>query len=844
MRGYIKGGIWKNTEDEILKAAVMKYGKNQWARIASLLNRKSAKQCKTRWYEWLDPSIKKTEWSREEEEKLLHLAKIMPCQWRTIAPIVGRTAAQCLEHYEKLLDAATNKGETPADDARRLRPGEIDPNPESKPARPDQIDMEEDEKEMLQEARARLGNTKGKKAKRKARERQLEEARRLATLQKRRELKAAGLSMPKKEKKRKGIDYNKEVPYLHVPAPGFYSTAEESEKEKQLRLDPNFNPILLQKLEGERINEKEERERKKDINKMKEKMEKNLPAAVMQINKATSIDAARRKSKLVLPDAQLTEEEIRQIAEMGYDPDNQDENEDDFGSDATKALLSKYVPTPTPYHGGGGSDQTPGSFTPSIRGADRTPARPNTIYTEAQNLRALTEASTPLAGGERIELHPSDFSGATPRRQVSETPNALVTPLRAQGANGGMTPSRAGGETPRRMMRDQLNINEGNADFGDDDEDGGKQASNTTNNTKQLLAGLSALPKPKEFKIALPDDMETDDPASTAKSKGGKKLSPADLLDDKEKREKMGTSASLVDAEDMEHEAKRKAAAKHEAKLKLRSNVLKRVLPRPEKVNVAFAKPMSEIESMIGKESDVEVASELIKAEIVNMITNDAINFPTKTIRPPKEVEIGKFMFDIFNEDEMNKAKKLISEEVEELTKQLGDYSFDEYNETWSKGYNDLIFVPHVKKYNLKSLTKIENDLIRATQHQFETIQKDIVKANKKVKTLEKQNITYLTGYEKVATSKEKAIVELYQKIAEARVEQECFRSLRENELKAIPARIEFMKQEVDRVKSQETELQRRFANLVAKKNELIEKQKTTAPPPPASTSDSDMVVA
>lgn len=54
-------------------------------------------------YEWLDPSIKKTEWSREEEEKLLHLAKLMPTQWRTIAPIIGRTAAQCLEHYEFLL---------------------------------------------------------------------------------------------------------------------------------------------------------------------------------------------------------------------------------------------------------------------------------------------------------------------------------------------------------------------------------------------------------------------------------------------------------------------------------------------------------------------------------------------------------------------------------------------------------------------------------------------------------------------------------------------------------------------------------------------------------------------
>lgn len=81
----------------------MKYGKNQWSRIASLLHRKSAKQCKARWYEWLDPSIKKTEWSREEDERLLHLAKLMPTQWRTIAPIIGRTAAQCLERYEYLL---------------------------------------------------------------------------------------------------------------------------------------------------------------------------------------------------------------------------------------------------------------------------------------------------------------------------------------------------------------------------------------------------------------------------------------------------------------------------------------------------------------------------------------------------------------------------------------------------------------------------------------------------------------------------------------------------------------------------------------------------------------------
>ena len=55
-------------------------------------------------------------------------------------------------------------------DPRKLKPGEIDPNPEVKPAKPDPVDMDEDMKEMLAEARVRVANTVGKKAKRKARE--------------------------------------------------------------------------------------------------------------------------------------------------------------------------------------------------------------------------------------------------------------------------------------------------------------------------------------------------------------------------------------------------------------------------------------------------------------------------------------------------------------------------------------------------------------------------------------------------------------------------------------------------------------------------------------------------
>ncbi|XP_069624242.1 cell division cycle 5-like protein [Ranitomeya imitator] len=115
-----------------------------------------------------------------------------------------------------------------ADDPRKLKPGEIDPNPKTKPARPDPVDMDEDELEMLSEARARLANTQGKKTKRKAREKQLEEARRLAALQKRRELREAGIEIQKKRKKKRGVDYNAAIPFQKKPARGFYDTSEEN----------------------------------------------------------------------------------------------------------------------------------------------------------------------------------------------------------------------------------------------------------------------------------------------------------------------------------------------------------------------------------------------------------------------------------------------------------------------------------------------------------------------------------------------------------------------------------------------------------------------------------------
>jgi hypothetical protein len=94
--------------------------------------------------------------------------------------------------------------------------------------------MDEDEQEMLAEARARLANTRGKKAKRKAREKQLEEAKRLANLQKRRELKAAGVEKKAGKRKRKFVDYGTEIPFQRAVPAGFYGVDDERTASAQL----------------------------------------------------------------------------------------------------------------------------------------------------------------------------------------------------------------------------------------------------------------------------------------------------------------------------------------------------------------------------------------------------------------------------------------------------------------------------------------------------------------------------------------------------------------------------------------------------------------------------------
>ncbi|ESO92544.1 hypothetical protein LOTGIDRAFT_190497 [Lottia gigantea] len=780
-RIMIKGGVWRNTEDEILKAAVMKYGKNQWARIASLLHRKSSKQCKARWYEWLDPSIKKTEWSREEEEKLLHLAKLMPTQWRTIAPIIGRTAAQCLEHYEYLLDKAQNRDQDNEDDPRKLKPGEIDPNPETKPARPDPVDMDEDELEMLSEARARLANTQGKKAKRKAREKQLEEARRLAALQKRRELRAAGIESRQKKRKKRGVDYNTEIPFEKKPAPGFHDTSNETYDP----LDPNYKKLRQQNLDGELRSVKEDRERQKDKKKQKKRKENDLPGAIA--SQTNFQEPVKKRSKLVLPTPQISDMELEEVVKVGQASEYARQQALEAGPEdaASRGLLQDY------------SSTTPGSV--SLRTA-RTPSTQDNILQEAQNIMALTNVDTPLKGGLNTPLHESDFSGVTPRHQIAQTPNTILsTPSRTPGGSeisaDGITPIR----TP---VRDKLNINQGE-DMNPALVDKFQQYEMKS----QLRQGLAGLPTPKnDYEIVVPED-EHDGHV-----------------------EMMDTNGMVEDQADLDDKSQYELEQQRLKELKLRSQSVQRDLPRPTDVNSNVLRVVGPNDAAL---LDLQKAEELIKKEMLTMLHFDAVYSPTPSqlgVNPnSKKQTQGKANqslahhkaylenkpYQKFTEKELQEADNMLQEEMKFVKDGMGhgDLSIDVFSQVWDECYSQVLYLPSQNRYTRANLAS-KKDRIESLDKRLETNRNHMTRDAKNAAKLEKKLKILLGGYQSRAQGLIKQVTDTYEQLEQTFVELKTFENLRQHEVGAIPKRLESLTEDVQRQMERENELQKRYSEL------------------------------
>ncbi|XP_020493786.2 v-myb avian myeloblastosis viral oncogene homolog-like 2a isoform X1 [Labrus bergylta] len=102
---------WTHEEDENLQILINSFGGNDWKATASFLPGRSESQCMHRWQRHLDPDIVKGSWSSEEDQKIIELVgKYGPKHWTLIARhLKGRFGKQCRERWHNHLDPMVKK---------------------------------------------------------------------------------------------------------------------------------------------------------------------------------------------------------------------------------------------------------------------------------------------------------------------------------------------------------------------------------------------------------------------------------------------------------------------------------------------------------------------------------------------------------------------------------------------------------------------------------------------------------------------------------------------------------------------------------------------------------------
>jgi hypothetical protein len=116
---------WTKEEDNILISAVETFAgsPSQWSEIAKCLDGRSPKDCRKRWANGLNTSLKKGSWTADEDAKLRQAVLSYNYDWARISKVVGnRSGDQCSKRWREVVDPSINKDPwTPEEDELLLK---------------------------------------------------------------------------------------------------------------------------------------------------------------------------------------------------------------------------------------------------------------------------------------------------------------------------------------------------------------------------------------------------------------------------------------------------------------------------------------------------------------------------------------------------------------------------------------------------------------------------------------------------------------------------------------------------------------------------------------------------